>query len=73
VAKKKESSIIKDIAYNAEEKTLTVTFTTGNVYAYKDVPAKVFTAFAAAESKGSYLWRHIRGSYDTVKQEDSAS
>lgn len=56
-----ESNQIKAIGYNAETKTLAVTFTRGEaVYHYGDVAPETFEAFKAAESKGNYFGQHIK-------------
>lgn len=56
------SSVIQAVDYDAESRTLFVTFHEGGrVYAYFGVPAEVFGAFMDAESKGRYFIAHVRG------------
>lgn len=33
-------------------------------YVYKDVPEKVYNELLAAESKGKYMCREVKGKYD---------
>ena len=54
------SSVIKDFEYEPELARLTITFTTGRVYAYYMVPPDVAVSFTAAFSKGTYFNTRIR-------------
>jgi hypothetical protein len=58
------STVIRDIAYNVATRQLTVTFVTGRVYAYADVPPDVHNAFRASGSKGRFFNQEIRDNYD---------
>lgn len=57
------STAIADIDYDPQQRCLTVTFITGRVYQYDDVPGDVAGAFATAPSKGAYFNRYIRDRY----------
>ena len=57
------SSVIKDFKYEAEHARLTVTFTTGRVYAYYAVPAAMHGAFRLAFSKGTFFNTKIRDKF----------
>jgi lysyl-tRNA synthetase class 2 len=57
------SSVIADIDYDTKGRRLVVTFTTGRVYEYFDVPAEVVTAFRIALSKGIFFNARIRDQY----------
>lgn len=59
---KVDSSMIFQIGYD-EDKTLTVYFTNGRVYRFKDVPAEVLKEFLAAESKGKFFNSNIKWQY----------
>lgn len=61
------SSNIKKIGYQNDAKVLLVTFVSGSVYMYKDVPAEVFEDFVRAQSKGKFFHANIRGKYTTTK------
>jgi hypothetical protein len=57
------SSAISSVGYDPKEKVLEVEFSSGAVYDYYGVPRKVYTSLMAAESKGQFLSREIRGRY----------
>lgn len=57
------SSLIQRAIYDAARQTLAVTFTTGRIYLYFDVPPDVHAEFAAAESQGRYFNLRIRDRY----------
>lgn len=57
------SSAISWIDYDAEKKTLTVTFKSGNTYDYSGVSQDVATAFLEAPSKGKFFARRIKDAY----------
>lgn len=68
-----ESSQISGFGYDAESRTLAVQFpgrgvTPGSTYHYANVPPEVFAEFQAAESKGTFFGKNIRGKYDYEKQ-----
>lgn len=67
--KKKTSSIIRDVEYDATSKTLTITFTTGATYTYSKVSQRVYNNLTMADSQGMYFHQHIRDKYDTTKIE----
>jgi hypothetical protein len=58
------STAIAGIEYDSERQRLVVTFVTGRVYEYIDVPPYVTKAFRSAFSKGTYLNSYIRDRYD---------
>ena len=58
------SSVIAGIDYDAERHRLVVTFVTGRVYEYVDVPGNVARAFRSAFAKGIYFNSYIRDRYD---------
>ena len=66
------STVIRNIAYDAKTREMTVTFTTSRRYVYRDVSQDVVTAFRAARSKGEFFNLEIRDEYDYVEI-DSAS
>ncbi len=57
------SSVIKYIAYNEDERTLKITFQTGAVYSYYNVPPALHFGLTAARSKGRYFNRMIAGRF----------
>ncbi|TGX49700.1 KTSC domain-containing protein [Sphingomonas gei] len=54
------STVIRRWDYDEAEQRLDVTFVSGRVYSYHEVPAAVAQAMLEAFSKGSYFNRHIR-------------
>jgi hypothetical protein len=58
------SSAIADIDYDHVAERLVVTFVTGRVYEYVDVPSHVAAAFQSAFSKGTFFSAYIRDRYD---------
>jgi hypothetical protein len=58
------SSVVAVISYDDSRERLTVTFTTGRVYEYVDVPAEVAASFQSAFSKGAFFNTYIRDRYD---------
>lgn len=54
------SSVIRAFDYDASARRLKVTFVTGKLYIYLDVPQDIADALRAARSKGEYFNRAIR-------------
>ncbi|TDO21941.1 KTSC domain-containing protein [Pedobacter duraquae] len=57
------SSVIDHFSYDAETLILEVTFLSGKVYAYKDVPEKIYQTMRRTTSKGRYLNFVIKPNY----------
>jgi hypothetical protein len=64
------SSVVSHINYFADQKVLRITYVSGMVYDYKNVPAKIFHDMRNAFSKGTYLNTHIKGrfAFEKVKE-----
>lgn len=62
-----ESSNLVKAIYDTQSKNLKVTFKTGNIYEYEDVPWEVFTKFRMAESQGKYFSANIARKYTYKK------
>jgi hypothetical protein len=58
------STAIADIEYDHGRERLTVTFVTGRIYEYVDVPVEVAASFQSAFSKGTFFNSYIRDRYD---------
>jgi len=54
------SSVIRDFDYDEVRRALEITFVSGKVYRYSDVPPELFAEFEMARSKGEFFNRHIR-------------
>ena len=61
------SSVVSSMKYDADNELLYVVFVSGDVYAYKKVPEKVFKDFKASISKGTFLNRNIKKFYKAEK------
>ena len=66
-----ESSTIAAIGYDRDNHLLAVQFKSGGTYHYLGVPPGAHTALVAAESVGKHFHAHIKGKYETVKQESA--
>ena len=58
------STVIRDFSYNVATRQLVVTFVTGRIYTYADVPPDVHNAFRASGSKGRFFNQEIRDRFD---------
>ena len=58
------STAIRDHDYDADTSRLTVTFVTGRIYVYENVPPAVAADFAFASPKGRFFNKYIRDHYD---------
>jgi hypothetical protein len=57
------SSVIRFFRYAPETRELKVTFVSGRLYVYEDVPPEVAAAFRNARSKGTFFNHEIRDRY----------
>ncbi len=62
-----ESTSLASVGYDGAGKILEIEFRSGAVYQYVGVPEKVYRELLAADSKGRYFLKNIRGSYEFVK------
>jgi hypothetical protein len=61
------SSNLRSVGYDPATQVLQVTFVNGTTYAYRDVPATVYTDLLGAASKGRYFHQMIRQHYPFEK------
>jgi hypothetical protein len=61
------SSMVRGVRYDPENKILDAVFRNGDVYRYKSVPSDEYERFMKADSYGKYMQRYIIDHYDTVK------
>ncbi|HEV8082459.1 MAG TPA: KTSC domain-containing protein [Chitinophagaceae bacterium] len=61
------SSVISTINYNKANAILSITFVSGMVYDYKNVPEEIYMALISSGSKGIFFNKHIKGSYKFKK------
>ena len=65
-----ESSFLQKVGYDAATQTLAVQiFYSSDIYTYLNVPQSVYDGLMAAESKGAYYVRNIKGQFETDKVE----
>ncbi len=57
------SSNIDSIGYDENSQTLEISFLSGGIYQYFDVPASVHEELMSADSKGKYFAANIKGPY----------
>jgi KTSC domain len=58
-----ESSVLQAAAYAESQAVLYLLFRSGEVYRYFGVPRWQYQEFLAADSKGQYFGRNIRGQF----------
>lgn len=64
-----ESSLIAKLGYDAAAKELAIQMhNSSDIYLYKDVPQAVYDDFLAAESKGAFYVKNIKGQYETERK-----
>ena len=61
------SSALAGVSYDANQNTLTVSFTKGGRWVYFDVPAYKFEALKSAGSRGRYFNSNIRDNYSYAR------
>jgi hypothetical protein len=61
------STVIDHFSFDPETGILRVTFISGTVYEYKDVPVKIFERMKNSISKGKFLNSNIKGKFPFKK------
>lgn len=67
------SDVIKDFRYDAQSRTLFVTFQSGELYAYGGVEPETYAAMRRSISRGRFFMRRIRDRYAYGKVEDPSA
>ncbi|MFC6101678.1 KTSC domain-containing protein [Olivibacter domesticus] len=57
------SSVIASFTYNPDTLVLRITFVSGLIYAYYDVPPVIYEEMKHVKSKGTYFNRRVKGHY----------
>ncbi len=57
------SSVIRTFRYDPTRRELAITFVSGKVYVYRDVPPMISKALARATSRGAFFNAFIRDCY----------
>ena len=60
---KVDSSAVRSVGYDVEQRALEVEFENGGVYRYADVPPEEVVALLEADSIGRYMNTHIKARY----------
>lgn len=63
-----ESSNVKSLGYDEDNKNIHVELISGEKYMYTNVPKKVFEDLLISTSIGAYMNRYLNGSYEVVSQ-----
>lgn len=63
-----DSTTMRSVGYDSGQQILEIEFTSGAIYQYLEVPAKVFDELMAAESKGRYFNHEIRDDYTALRE-----
>lgn len=63
-----ESSLLDKVGYDAATQTLVVQMVNSSeLYTYQNVPQSIYDGLLAADSKGSYFAKNIKGQYERGK------
>lgn len=62
-----KSSGLKSASYNCMNGSMTITFNSGSVYKYNDVPLDLFTKFRLAKSQGQFFNKQIAPNFTYKK------
>ena len=61
------SSCVAAVRYDGDLRTLYLRFTNNAIYCYFNVPAEKAIEMVASVSKGTFVWRELRGRFVTVR------
>jgi hypothetical protein len=61
------STVISEMEYDAEARTLRIGYVSGQTYLYKGVPETVYKELKASRVKGRYLRFFVKDKYDFEK------
>ncbi|HEX3729975.1 MAG TPA: KTSC domain-containing protein [Opitutaceae bacterium] len=67
------SEVIANRSYDPDTRTLFITFTSGELYAYDGVEPETWNALQQARSKGRFFQKHIRDRYPYGRVEDPSA
>ena len=65
------SSVIAAMDYDSASEILRISFVSGMIYEYRNVPEKIYKRMKGATSKGIFFNRNIRGKYPFEKTGNS--
>jgi hypothetical protein len=61
------STVISNMEYDPATSTLRITYVSGIIYEYLDVPEQVYIGLKTSKTKGVYLNNTIKGNYQYKK------
>jgi hypothetical protein len=61
------STVISNMEYDPATSTLRITYVSGIIYEYLDVPDQVYIGLKTSKTKGVYLNNTIKGNYQYKK------
>jgi hypothetical protein len=61
------STVIAEMAYDPTARTLKISYVSGQVYLYKDVPETIYKELKASRVKGRYLRFFVKDQYSFEK------
>lgn len=67
-----DSSSLASAGYDPSRRVMEVEFLNGGVYEYAGLPEEVYRDFLAADSKGAFLNRVIKGTYPCTRLQGAA-
>lgn len=67
-----ESSNLTAAGYDPATQVLAVQFKSGTLYTYSGVPPETYADFMAAESKGAFFAKSVRGQFEHSKVDPDA-
>ena len=59
------STFLKEATYNASTRMLTVIFTNGRTYSYKNVDQSIYQGLISADSSSRFFTSNIRNTFST--------
>ncbi len=64
-----KSSLLNKVGYDAEAKVLAIRMNnSSDTYYYQDVPQSIYDSLLAADSKGRYYVKNIKGKFKTDRK-----
>lgn len=61
------SSNLSEVTYHSPTQTMEITFHSGHIYRYANIPRNVFQDLISAPSAGRFYNRFIRGRFDSIR------
>jgi lysyl-tRNA synthetase class 2 len=61
------STVIKQLEYHRDTKSLKIQFVSGLIYLYNDVPEEVYDQFRSYREKGIFFNNHIKNKYSFTR------